>query len=302
MLQTKNQYRFSMKTLLRVIFFFPVLLILFISGSCVKNNPIPAWIEVNAWTLESNPLATEDIGELTHNFSDAWVYVDGKLLGVFELPFKVPVLDWGNKEIKLLPTVRNNGISATKKTYPFVDRYTINVDLVSGETVTINPVTRYYATTKAWIENFETSAIEMDDDPTSMTNFQVENNSSISQWGKYAHVQVNSLDSLWVGYTTGHITLPRGQEVYLEIDYMNSNSLLTGLLAISPSSVVNNTNILLTKQIETPLKWKKIYIDLKELVSYSTEAAYFDISLKALYDSELGNGDVYIDNIKLVYF
>jgi hypothetical protein len=302
MLKAKNQFRFSMKTILRLSFFLPLILALFISGSCVKNNPIPAWIEVSAWTLESNPLATEDIGELSHNFSDAWVYVDGKLLGVFELPFKVPILDWGMKEIKLLPTVRNNGISATKKPYPFVEKYTITVELVSGETVSIDPVTKYYESTKAWIENFETSAIELDDDPTSMTNFQVENNSSIGQWGKYAHVQVDEIDSLWVGYTTGHIPLPRGEEVYLEIDYMNSNSLLTGLLSISPSNVVNNPNILLTKQTEAPLKWKKIYIDLKEMVTYSSEAVYFDISFQALFDSELGAGDVYIDNIKLVHF
>ena len=123
-------------------------LFLFVSllfAGCVKNNPDPSWLEVNEWTLENNISITE--GELVHDFSDAWVYVDDKLIGVFEVPFKIPLLLSGNSKITLYPTVRNNGISATKKIYPFVEPYIIEANLVQNQTLTINPTTKYYSQT-----------------------------------------------------------------------------------------------------------------------------------------------------------
>ena len=57
----------------------------FILSSCIKNNPDPVWLEVHEWTLESNSELSTLEGELTHNFTEAWVFVDDKIVGVFEL-------------------------------------------------------------------------------------------------------------------------------------------------------------------------------------------------------------------------
>ncbi len=46
---------------------------------------------------------------------------------------------------------------------------------------------------------------------------------------------------------------------------------------------------------------EKIYIALKELVSNSSNANQFKISLQAAIDDGLSSGDVYVDNIKIVY-
>ena len=40
--------------------------------------------------------------------------------GIFEVPFKIPILKSGSVSIKVYPVVKNNGISATKKIYPFL--------------------------------------------------------------------------------------------------------------------------------------------------------------------------------------
>jgi hypothetical protein len=53
----------------RTLFFIPILLLL----GCVKNNPDPSWLEVTEWTLLSNTGLSGAEGELTHNFSVAWV-------------------------------------------------------------------------------------------------------------------------------------------------------------------------------------------------------------------------------------
>ena len=276
---------------------------LFILSSCVKNNPLPAWLEVNQWTLETNPNSQYPTGELTHNFTDAWVFINGKVIGVFEVPFKIPVLMSGNVNIKIYPTVRNNGISATKKIFPFVEVYEINADLVANQTLTLNPTTRYFDAAQFWVEDFEDAAIKIENDPNSLSSLIAGNDPVILKWGNfYGQVNLNAIDSTWVGYTAGEMYLPTFADVYLEIDYYNTNSVTTGLLAISSSSIKNNDNIQLNSQDPAEVKWKKIYIDLKELVSSSSSAAYFKQSFKAGLDSGDSDGLIILDNIKVVYF
>ena len=276
---------------------------LFVLSSCVKNNPDPAWLEVSQWTLETNPNSQYPTGELTHNFTDAWVFINGKVIGVFEVPFKIPVLMSGNVNIKIYPTVRNNGISATKNIYPFVEVYEINADLVANQTLTLNPTTRYFDAAQFWVEDFEDAAIKIENDPNSLSSLVAGNDPAILQWGNfYGQVNLNSIDSTWIGYTAGEMYLPTFADVYLEIDYYNTNAVTTGLLAISSSSIKNNDNIQLNAQDPSTVKWKKMYIYLKELVSASTTAEYFKQSFKAGLDSGDSDGLIIMDNIKVVYF
>jgi hypothetical protein len=98
------------------------------------------------------------------------------------------------------------------------------------------------------------------------------------------------------------MNLPRSAEVYLEIDYYNTNAVITGLLAISPSGVQPNPNVQLNAQSPSSVKWKKIYIDLRELVSNSSPSAYFEQSFQAELDQGDTEGVIIIDNIKVVHF
>ncbi|MFN5633244.1 MAG: hypothetical protein ACK49D_01100, partial [Flavobacteriia bacterium] len=278
-------------------------------NSCIKNNPDPSWIEITPWTLVANSNSQYPTGELTHSFSDAWVYVNDELIGVFQVTdtLKIPVLKSGAVNIKIYPAIRNNGVSATKKIYPFVERYEINTTLVQNQTLQINPVTRYSSMVRFAIEDFEDPAIKIVNDPNSATQMSQGNDPAILQWGNfYGFVNLNETDSTWVAYTNfesvNEANLPRGEEVYLEIDYYNTNNVVTGLLWISSSSIKNNTNYQLNDQDPSSVKWKKIYIDLKELVSNSPAGSYFEQSFQAILDKDDTEGLIVIDNIKVVHF
>jgi hypothetical protein len=286
----------------RAIFSFIVVGFLFLS--CLKNNPDPSWLEVNNWTLESNPSSSMSPGELTHNFSEAWVYIDDKLIGVFEVPFKIPLLLKGNVNIKIYPAIKNNGISATKKLFPFTEVYEVNAELIQNKTLTLNPVTRYYSWTKFWIEDFEDAAMQIENDPSSLSHITSANDPLILKYGNYyGRVILTPTDSSWIAYTTEHLVLPKGgKEVYVEIDYYNTNSVTTGVLAISPTDVKPNQNIKLNKQETSVIKWKKMYIDIKEIVSFYTSASYYQMSFQAYLEAGLGAGEICIDNFKVVYF
>ncbi len=276
--------------------------------SCVENNPSPSWIEVNEIVLETNPSSVYPTGELTENLSDAWIYVNDELMGVFELPVKIPVLTSGPANIKVYPAVLNNGISATKKIYPFVEFYEENVTLNENATVTLNPTTHYYSSVQFEIEDFEGAGNIIEDDPVSMTSFSAESNPAILEsfnGNAYGHVTLTSTDSTWIAYTKdleGDFNLPIAAEVYLEIDYHTTNSLVTGLIGVGPSGIEENPYIQLNPMDPSEVTWKKIYIDLREIVSNSPDADYFKVSFEAFLDPENTIGEINIDNIKLVHF
>ncbi len=283
-------------------FLFIVTLVFLLFG-CVKNNPDPSWLEVTEWSLVKNTSAQYEAGELTHNITDAWVFVDNQIIGVFEVPFKIPILKSGNCNIKIYPTIRNNGIASTKKIYPFLNVHEVDVTLKENEVVHIDPVTQYNSTTFFWIEDFEDASIKLENDPNSLASISTGSDPSILQYGNfYGAVHLDKTDSVWVAYTTGQLVLPKfGKEVYLEVDYRNSNSIITGVLAVEPDKTTPNPNIQMNKQKVGEEQWKKIYIDLKEIVSYYVNAGYYEISFQSLLESGYLSSDVYIDNIKVVY-
>jgi hypothetical protein len=284
-------------------YFFGILASFYLLSGCTKNNPDPAWLEVSEWTLLKNMDLGNNQGELSHNFSDAWVYVNDKVIGVFEMPFKIPVLQSGICNIKLYPTVRNNGISATKKIYPFVDYYEITAELVKNQILKINPVTKYKSNTQFWIEDFEDATIKINTDPASKKTMSVGNDPALMKWNRYGYVSLNELDANWIAYTSEALNLPKGKEVYLELDYYNTNALVTGVIAISSATEYkNNPYIQLNSQVSSDVRWKKIYIDMKEIISNSSNANSFLMSFQASLDAGDSDGLIVLDNIKVVYF
>lgn len=283
--------------------FLPFLVFILFLTSCVKNNDNPTWLEVDEWSLILNSDANYNAGELSHNFTDAWVFVDDDIIGVFEVPFKIPILKQGNVNIKIYPAVKNNGISSTKKIYPFVEHYEFDTLFVSNSTISVSPVTMYKQRSKFWIEDFEDAAVKLNDDLNSPTTISAEGDPLHLKYGNfYGHVHLNSTDSIWVAYSSGQLVLPKvGREVYLEVDYKNTNSIISGIIAVSPSQTQSNINVQMNAQSASDAYWKKIYIDLKEVVSFYSDATYYELSFQALLDSGLSESDVYIDNIKVVY-
>lgn len=280
-----------------------ILLFTLLLSSCVKNNPDPSWLEITEWTLTENQNVEE--GELSHSFKDVYVYVDDKIVGIFELPVKLPLLLEGKHKVTLYPVIRINGISGAKTIYPFCKPLIVDVNLEKNKTTPINATTSYLDNTTFWIEDFENSTFKIDDsNPNSTGDLSKKNDPNILKFGNfYGDIAITSVDSVWFGKTTPALNLPKGAaEIYLEIDYMNTNTLLTGVYALSSTSIIDNPHIQLNAQDASDLKWKKIYIELKEIVSASTAASSFEQYFKAILDEGLSEGHIYIDNIKIVHF
>ena len=271
-------------------------------SSCVKNNPDPSWLEVNEWQLNSNIDLSGLEGELTESITNAQVYIDDQLIGIFEVPFRIPILKTGAVNVKVYPVVINNGISATKKLYPFLERYEIDAELVQNEDLVINPVTNYKSITNFWVEDFEDINNSIENDQTSLATLQLSNENLTAFNGNfYGKVVLNEVDTTWVGNTTDQLAIPKGSECYLEIDYYVTNDLYTGLLFVSPSGSQNNVNVRLNGQEPENVVWKKIYIELKELISASPNNTQFLQTFTAFLNEGESEGLICIDNIKVLW-
>lgn len=276
-----------------------VVLVYFFSG-CIENNPDPSWIEITEWTLEENIDSPHNQGVLTQDFSNAWVYVNNKLLGVFELPCKVPILVSGSAEINIYPAILNNGISATKKVYPFVESHLTYGELVQNETLVIHPVTRYSSNTKFWIEDFEGATDSVDEGNPSPASLIKETDSN--GFNSYGRVLLNDSQNEWNAYTNQALSFPSGSEVYLEIDYYTTNELVTGLISIMADNTRDNhINVSLNPQENSNVVWKKIYIELSEIVGLSGGQSFLQ-TFQATLDAGDSEGLILIDNIKVVHF
>lgn len=271
--------------------------------ACIKNNPNPSWIEVNPFVLVSNPALSGSEGQLTQDFRDVWLYVDDQMVGCFQTPFKIPILKDGNVNIKIYPAVRNNGISTDKKIYPFMSVYEINSQLIKDQTLTINPVTSYVYNANFWIEDFEDASIKIQDDPNTSVASLFVSSDNLTPFNGFncGKVVLNSADSVWVASTTEQLPIAKNKPCFLEVDYYNTNRFVQGFLALNSNGSFYQDNAGFNLQALNAIKWKKMYIELTELIGNSANGSNFIQTFKANLEEGQTETFICIDNIKIVY-
>ncbi len=256
--------------------------------SCKKDmNDIPSYISIDNISLSSNT---------TENITDAWVYIDDNLQGVYELPANFPVLALGKHKLRVKAGIKDNGIAGTRITYPFFTSYIIEEqEFNATETISIFPEVDYLENTNFFIENFESSGIKLEETSISDTliiQIQDYNN-------KYASgVLTDSLITFEVVTTEQFSDIPQeGAPVYLELDYKCNTRFLVGMYVNFPSAVLQKDLL----WINPKENWNKIYINLTPTVSESVGADNFKIFITMKRDFILDTNMIYFDNLKLVY-
>ena len=273
--------------------------------SCKKEDNTPSWVVVNDFVLTTNEPVQ---GANTDNITDIWVYMDNQALGVFPLPCRIPVLAEGNHSFIFYPGIKQNGISATRVRYPFYERYDATLNLVKGEEIVVTPTTTYKSEVQfQLIEDFEDVGVDFVKDIISDTDMVVLDNGAYPDIVKYGTkcgaVFLNTADSIYKGATNSDLNLPGGgAEVYVEIDYMNDNSMILGVVAENSSGTNEAPLVQMNPQETSEMQWKKIYISLKDNVSNEIYATSFEISLSSVLDESKTSGVVYLDNIKVLRF
>lgn len=272
---------------------FVYLSLLLIYTSCEIINPeeeVPGYITIDRINLaaESNPLG----------ITDAWVYIDGNLQGVYEIPAEFPVLEKGLHEISILAGIKVNGISATRSWYPFYEPYTIEAD-ISEAKIELDPVIDYEDDIYfMWEENFENIGISLDTAPSSDTSivyYDVDpfaGNYSGGIFLQPGHIYFESIT------TNNYPDLPRDSKpVFLEMNYKNDIEFFVGMYILEDGSLKSQSLIQINKSEE----WNKIYIDLANaLTDYQNASSflYYILAYKDQNDTE--KSTILLDNLRIV--
>lgn len=287
----------QVRTLRRFATYIAAALLLPLSG-CEIINPeeeVPAYIHIPAFEL----ITSFDQGTAAHNITDAWVYVDQDIQGVYELPVTFPVLAAGKHTISLRPGIKINGIASTRISYPFFESRDFHLELQPGKIDTLRPVTAYQEETDfAWIENFESPGISMEATPGSDTAMGKQKDEAFE--GAFSGViHLNDERSYFEAVTINAYKLPTGlTPSYLEMNFKTNNTLVVGLIANSPGSV----KVLEILVLNPTDEWKKIYVNLGATVSRQSGVVDYNVILRAGLDEGIEEAEILVDNLKLVHF
>lgn len=282
-----------------------LLIVLSVGLSACKKDSTAAWLKIDTVTFTTN-VVTE--GENTHAITHLWVYMDGQSLGLFELPLNIPVLAEGEHDFVFYAGVKKDGFFDSAHPvyqYPFYNSISEKITLTKAETYSYEPNFTY----KSGIsfvgkEDFEDTGIilqnDANEDTTQIHIISKTNFPNIVKYGNSCgYIQISSVDSFAVVFTDIGMSIPKGQ-IIMELDYMNSNSFKQGM---STNVEILDPYLLVAAQDESSMKWKKMYIDIGTQIDYLTYTAsalnyYFTVNV----DDGLSVGDIYLDNIKILYF
>ncbi len=265
-----------------------IVLALFITACEIINTEedIPSFIRINQFEHA-------DVG--TAKIVDAWLYINNDLQGIYTIPNTIPVLKNGKQNLHISPGIKENGISASRKNYPFYVWHQEEVNLTPLDTIHIYPSTSYVSNCVQWEENFDGAGSSFHQN---LFKYGVDiiSDTSVMTTGGYGKIILDG-EKIRFECTTDPIFLPKDRRVYLEMDYKCNTPFLLNLYKFTPTYATPNTVMLLNEQEE----WNKIYIYLSEHIAPHTDANDFALSFLMFKDSALAQSELLIDNVKIIY-
>lgn len=280
-----------------------LLLIILISFfySCEVINPsekIPAYITVDSISVN---ITSPYQGSSSHKISDCWLYVNNKLVGVFEVPFTVPVLESGLQNIQIEPGIKNSGGDAARKIYPMMYGYYVDTILQEKQITKLQPVFEYRPATFDLVEDFEDIGIEFQVSEQSDTLIYLVSGENALE-GKSMYFAVDAERPNFECRSSQLFEIEKNGAAYLEIDFKANDYFNFGIFSKEYSGAGASE---IRKHVYTfnPTdEWNKVYIDLNYFVN-NVAGTEFRLFFTAVFseDEGLEKSEVFIDNIKLVY-
>ena len=270
-----------------------------IATSCNVINPaepVPAYLTIDSIYLSTN-ISVQ--GSNSNKIKDAWVYIDGQELGVYELPARFPVLAEGRHEITIAAGIFINGISATRIKYPFYNFLDTVLNFqpgVSDLSLGKFKVKYFEGQTYTWYEDFEATGYTFQANISSDVQVEIDNidkfegNNSgratlISDKPKfYGEMQVDS-------------PIVSQNKTFLELNYKSEQAFSVGM-KVTTAGFVKTVYILTVNKSDT---WNKIYVDLSKVVNENQTASGFSIYIYAELESGRSQSVLHFDNMKLLH-
>lgn len=277
--------------------------------SCTENitAEIPSYVEISDFDyIENNSqMIPHPNSYESTKITDAWVTMNGQIIGNFEIPCKIPILSQGAHSFDISPGIKVNGISGTRIKYPFYKKYQTEIMLNMDESVQISPKTTYKTdpndpTTPSFrfeqTGTFEQAGTIFEPSSISDTTAIIQN--EVVFQGQYsAAIYLDSTNTYFDVRTNPELdSLIFNTNTFLELDFKSNIDFNVGLVIIN--DIEEKQELI---QLYATDEWKKIYLDLKPLINMGNSASKFKIYFEGTYNANEINNNVYLDNLKLVF-
>lgn len=283
------------------IFLFALVLLASSYTSCELINPeeqIPSFIRIDSISLSTNE-STE--GKPAHNFTDAWVYDNEQLVGVYELPAVVPVLRQGDANIRIRAGIKLNGQIGSRIPYLFSKDFVQTIELFPDSQLHVNPTVTFNSNVNFdWIESFDNSSTTTLA-KTAVSQAEVERiTGSESYDGESLKLALDADQVIFECKMSGDgVDIPgSGNPAILEFTYRCNNTFAVGLFSKDPGGTLQTRII----QLYPSEDWNHIYINLTDVVSSNTHFTAQNPFFGFIRDEGIeGEAFVILDNIRMMH-
>lgn len=272
-----------------------------ILNSCNPDEPDPAFIYIEDFQFNTAP----GEGTSSQKITEMWLYINDQVVGVTDLPARIPVLETGNVNVGIFPGIKNNGLSSMRIKYPFFSGYTYSTNLKPLQTDTVVPSFSYFDDLLIVEKDYDGSSPSMVSFSSNQGQLLISDDSNVAFEGeRCGHYILEAGNSLLAFKDDQNLEFNSGEVVFLELNYSSNNQFSTGLIAREGTTDRKNMAVIINPTTDGSLApvWNKIYIDLGLIISQNSNASYFEIYFEATPDNSGEPIHIYLDNLKLVRF
>ncbi|HXH19632.1 MAG TPA: hypothetical protein VNJ07_11180 [Chitinophagales bacterium] len=260
-----------------------MLFFLWTFSSC-REEPVPSYINIPSISLST----TTSQGSASSLITDAWVYADANLQGVYPLPVEFPFLAEGSARLIIFAGIKLNGISATRASYPLYSPDTIDIVLEAKITDTVFPAVRYSpAAVFNFIEDFENGS--------RFTHMQ-RITSEVFEGVYSARLAADDSSEVIALPDAAYFIPFNTSAAFLEMDYKNNREFIVGIKAFFGTEGFSVFKLTVT----TSNDWNKLYVNFTPEVN-QLQADNYQIFFSAAPDAEPDSVHIFLDNLKLIH-
>ena len=279
---------------------FFLLIVLSLLTSCDKEEikaTIPAYLEIDKIEVSNN---RQQLGSSSSNIEDAWVFINDRLIGSYELPAVIPILNTGNINLKIRGGIFNNGASNARVIYDLYEFYDTTLLFEKEQTYKPDIKVEYKSETIAnddWgIEDFETGVNFINNSNSDAPLRRITDIDKVFEGDASGSGALGVNDNFFEAYTRNIVNVPRnGLPVYLEFDYKSTHNFQVSVYVNNQSQQVPFVTVRARNE------WNKIYLDFSNVFPILFDAANYNISFG--YVKPIGEeGELLLDNVKLLHF
>lgn len=285
-----------MKHILRTVGLLSVAIGAFAFDGCSVFDPaeeIPSYVRIESISLQINNSVTEGSG--SHKITDAWVYVDGDLIGAFEMPVNIPVLAEGTHQILVLAGIKQNGLSSTRAIYPVYKGWSSTITLTRGEIITVSPVVEYYSATNfMWMCDFDQPGTNINDNFSPWPGRLQEVSGAQAFENESGYVYLNADTFEFYAQSSLAYSFQGAYDIYLEMNYSCNQNFVVGIYCVQTAAYIPWV------EVSGSTSWNKIYIRLNDAVLTQPPGGSYHVYVAMKKDAAVANPWLAIDNLKLI--